>query len=65
MLFGVLLATAPLGQTIHRQLSGQPEIPTGNLVNAIRLLNTSEYSYKNENGRFADRDQNAHFSPAE
>ena len=57
MLFGVLLTTAPLGQTVHRQVSGEPEIPTGKLVNAIRLLNTNEYRYKNENGRFADRDE--------
>ena len=57
ILFGVLLATAPLGQTFHRQASGEPEIPGVKLVGAIRLLNTNEYRYRDENGRFADRDK--------
>ena len=57
LLFGVLLATALLGQALDRQISGQPEISNGKLVNAIRLLNTHEFRYKNENGRYADRDK--------
>jgi hypothetical protein len=53
----ILLGVVLLGEANARQASGQPEITTGKLVNALRLLNTHEYSYKNENGRFADRDQ--------
>jgi len=57
MFVGILLGVVLLGEANARQTSGQPEITTGKLVNALRLLNTHEYSYKNENGRFADRDQ--------
>jgi hypothetical protein len=53
----ILLGIVLLAEAHARQASGQPEITTGKLVNALRLLNTHEYSYKNENGRFADRDQ--------
>ena len=57
MFVSMLLGVVLLGEADARQASGQPEITTGKLVNALRLLNTHEYSYKNENGRFADRDQ--------
>ncbi len=57
MFVSILLGVVLLGEADARQVSGQPEITTGKLVNALRLLNTHEYSYKNENGRFADRDQ--------
>jgi hypothetical protein len=57
MFVSILLGVVLLGEANARQASGQPEITTGKLVNALRLLNTHEYSYKNENGRFADRDQ--------
>jgi len=57
MFVSMLLGVVLLGEANARQASGQPEITTGKLVNALRLLNTHEYSYKNENGRFADRDQ--------
>ncbi len=57
MFVSILLGVVLLGEADARQASGQPEITTGKLVNALRLLNTHEYSYKNENGRFADRDQ--------
>ena len=57
MFVSILLGVVLLGAANARQASGQPEITTKNLVNALRLLNTHEYSYKNENGRFADRDQ--------
>jgi hypothetical protein len=57
MFVSILLGVVVLGEANARQASGQPEITTKNLVNALRLLNTHEYSYKNENGRFADRDQ--------
>ena len=59
----ILLGVVLHGEAKARQASGQPEITTGKLVNALRLLNTHEYSYKNENSRFADRDQNALISP--
>jgi hypothetical protein len=51
-LFGVALTLA----AIPRQVAGPPEITTLKLVNTLRLLNTFEYSYRGENGRFADRD---------
>ena len=35
----------------------QEKVPTIKLVNTLRLLNTHEYSYRNENHRFADREQ--------
>ena len=57
MLFVVLLGAVLFGESTPRQVSTQPEIPTEKLVNAIRLLNTHEVSYKHENGRYADRDQ--------
>jgi len=34
-------------------MSGQPEIPKEKLVDALRLLNTQEYSYMQANQRFA------------
>jgi hypothetical protein len=57
MLFVILLGAVLVGESTPRQVSAQPEIPTVKLVNAIRLLNTHEVSYKQENGRYADRDQ--------
>lgn len=57
MLFVVLLGAVLFGESTPRQVSAQPEIPTGKLVNAIRLLNKHEVSYKHENGGDADRDQ--------
>ena len=57
MLFVVLLGAVLFGESTPRQASAQPEILAGKLVNAIRLLNTHEVSYKHENGRYADRDQ--------
>jgi hypothetical protein len=57
MFVSILLGAVLFGEANTRQASGQPEITTGNLVNALRLLNTHEYSYKSGNGRFADRDQ--------
>jgi len=57
MLFGLLLGVVLLGKAIPRQATGQQEIPTEKLVNALRLLNTQEYMYMRDNRRFADRDQ--------
>src|SRR5258708_3705664 len=42
---------------ISPRINGQAEIPTEKLVNALRLLNTQEYSYRHETGRFATREE--------
>jgi len=42
---------------IPSQVTGQAEISTGKLVNTLRLLNTEEYSYRHETGRFASREE--------
>jgi hypothetical protein len=42
------------GVTIFPQANGQTEIATEKLVVTLRLLNTSEYSYRGEHGRFAN-----------
>jgi hypothetical protein len=52
-LAGILVA----GVAIPRQLNVQTEIPTEKLVGVLRTLNTAEYSYRGETGRFADRDE--------
>jgi hypothetical protein len=52
-----LLCIALTVKAIPRQSAGQPEMPTEKLVNTIRLLNTEEYLYKQENGRFAALDE--------
>ena len=38
-------------------VNGQTEIPTEKLVNALRTLNTAEYSYREKTGRFAHREE--------
>jgi len=48
--FLVILAT---GVAIFPQANGQTEIATEKLVVTLRLLTTSEYSYREEHGRFA------------
>ena len=45
----VILAT---GVAIFSQANAQTEIATEKLVVTLRLLNTSEYSYREEHGRF-------------
>ena len=47
----VILAT---GVAIFPQANVQTEIATQKLVVTLRLLNTSEYSYREEKGRFAN-----------
>lgn len=54
---GVLLGVALLGEVHAREANESPGIPTDKLVSALRQLNTHEYSYRHEMGRFADRDQ--------
>jgi hypothetical protein len=51
------LGTLVTAVTIPSQVTGQAEIPTEKLVYALRLLNTEEYSYRHETGRFASRDE--------
>jgi hypothetical protein len=57
MLFAVALGFVLIGKAIPQQGSGQTEIPTDKLVGVLRTLNTSEFMYRRETGRFADRDQ--------
>jgi len=45
------------GLTLSLRANGQSEIPTGVLVNSIRLLNTAEVEYLMKNGRFANQDE--------
>ena len=52
-LMGIVLAEV----AVPRQVSGTPEIPTEKLLAAMRLINTLEYSYRFENGRFAAREE--------
>jgi len=42
---------------IPSQVTGQAEISTEKLVNTLRLLNTEEYSYHHETGRFASKEE--------
>ena len=55
LLFCIFLGGVLLGRPNSRQ--AQTAIATDKLVTALRLLNTSEYSYMDEHHRFADRDQ--------
>jgi hypothetical protein len=50
---GVLL----IGTALASQEDEQTKISNGKLVNTLRLLNTNEMSYRNEKGRFADREE--------
>ena len=52
-LFCGLLGIPLMGVAIPPQVNGQAEISNGKLVNALRLLNTQEYEYQHERGRFA------------
>jgi len=48
-----ILATA---RAIFSQVTGQVEFPTEKHVNALQLLNTREYVYHHETGRFGSRE---------
>jgi hypothetical protein len=52
-----LLGILVTGVGIPRQVNAQTENPTAKLVNVLRLLNTQEYSYRQENSRFASREE--------
>lgn len=56
VVFCGLVAVMLPGEAIPHQLNAQPDIPTTKLVTALRLLNTAEYEYRNENHRFAERE---------
>jgi hypothetical protein len=56
-LFCGLLGILVTGVAIPRQVNEQTEVSTEKLVNVLRSLNTAEYSYRGETGRFADRDE--------
>jgi hypothetical protein len=45
------------GSAIPSQVSGPDEVSNTKLVNALRLLNTQEYVYRQEIGRFASREE--------
>ena len=53
MFCGLLIILAT-GVVIFPQANAQTEVATEKLVVTLRLLNTSEYSYRGENGRFAN-----------
>jgi len=53
MFCGLLLILAT-GVAIFPQANAETEITTQQLIVTLRLLNTSEYSYRRENGRFAN-----------
>lgn len=52
-LFWGLLGVLLMGAGIPSQVNGQTEISNGKLATALRLLNTQEYNYQHERGRFA------------
>lgn len=52
-LLGILVTAV----VIPLRVNGQAEILAGKLVNALRLLNTQEYSYRNDTGRFAAQEE--------
>jgi hypothetical protein len=56
-MFCGLLTMLIAGVAASPQANEQPEIPTHKLVGALRTLNTFEYSYRDEAGRFADREE--------
>jgi hypothetical protein len=56
-LFCGFLGIFAMGVAIPPQVSGQTDIPKEKLVAVLRILNTAEYSYRHENGRFASREE--------
>lgn len=62
-LFCGFIAILLSGIAIPRQVNGPSEVPTQNLVGAVRTINTAEVLYKHENGRFASRDEILAFLP--
>ena len=56
-LFCGFLGMILMGAAIPSQVNGQVEISNANLVTALRLLNTQEYTYQHDNGRFATQQE--------
>jgi len=57
ILLGSSLGILVMAVASSPRVNGEAEIPTEKLVNAIRVLNTQEYSYRHETGRFATREE--------
>jgi hypothetical protein len=51
------LGVLATGSAIPSQVSGPDQVSNTKLVNALRLLNTQEYVYRQEIGRFASREE--------
>src|SRR5438094_10388781 len=60
-LFVGFLGILATGSAILCQVNGQAESPNAKLVSALRILNTQEYVYRNEAGRFACREELLNF----
>lgn len=56
-MFCGLLVVLVTEVAIFPQANGRTETPAEELVVALRTLNTTEYSYREENGRFANREE--------
>jgi hypothetical protein len=56
-LFVGFLGVLATGSAILCQVNGQVESANAKLVGALRTLNTFEYVYRGETGRFADREE--------
>jgi hypothetical protein len=57
LILGSTLGILVMAVASSPRVSGEAEIPTEKLVNTIRLLNTQEYKYRQEAGRFATREE--------
>ena len=55
--FAVCLLGTAMAAFAIPQSNVPPEISKAQLVTALRLLNTQEYTYRHEKGRFATRDE--------
>ncbi len=53
----VFLGVLATGSAIPSQVNGQAEVSTEKLVNALRVVNTSQVDYYHETGRFANREE--------
>jgi len=61
LLVCALLGVVLIARAVPQQTTDQQEAATAKLVSVLRFLNTYEYSYMNENRRFADRGQMVEF----
>jgi len=57
LILGSTLGILVMAVASSPRVSGEAEIPSEKLVNTIRLLNTQEYKYRQEAGRFATREE--------